>query len=76
MAGRRPGPPQLHVEAPLRIDAGTSVGPHTVIEGITSIGKRNRIFQFASIGAAPQDKKYRGEPTRADVSIAMSFAGS
>ena len=51
----------------VRIDAGTSVGPHTVIEGITSIGKRNRIFQFASIGAAPQDKKYRGEPTRLEI---------
>ena len=51
----------------VRIGEGTTVGPHTVIEGLTSIGKRNRIFQFASIGAAPQDKKYRGESTRLEV---------
>lgn len=41
----------------------TSVGAHVVIEGPTRIGVDNQIFQFASIGAAPQDKKYRGEPT-------------
>lgn len=46
------------------IGSGTTVGPHAVIEGRTEIGKNNRIFQFASIGAAPQDLKYRGEPTR------------
>jgi len=51
----------------VRIGEGTTVGPHTVIEGHTSIGRRNRIFQFASIGAAPQDKKYRGEPTRLEI---------
>lgn len=47
----------------VRIDEGTSVGPHCVIEGRTTIGRDNRIFQFASLGAAPQDKKYAGEPT-------------
>jgi UDP-N-acetylglucosamine acyltransferase len=46
------------------IGAGTIVGPHVVINGPTSIGAGNRIFQFASIGDAPQDKKYAGEPTR------------
>jgi UDP-N-acetylglucosamine acyltransferase len=45
------------------IDEGTSVGPHCVIEGHTRIGRDNKIFQFASLGAAPQDKKYAGEPT-------------
>lgn len=45
------------------IGAGTSVGAHCVIEGHTTIGRDNRIFQFASLGAAPQDKKYAGEPT-------------
>jgi UDP-N-acetylglucosamine acyltransferase len=48
----------------VEISAGTVIGPHVVIEGATQIGRDNRIFQFASIGAAPQDKKYRGEPTR------------
>lgn len=51
----------------VRIGAGTTVGPHCVIEGHTTLGRDNRIFQFASIGAAPQDKKYRGEPTRLDI---------
>lgn len=48
----------------VRIGEGTTVGAHAVIEGDTEIGKQNRIFQFASIGAAPQDLKYRGQPTR------------
>lgn len=39
------------------------VGPHVVIEGITRIGNGNRVFQFASVGAQPQDLKYRGEPS-------------
>ena len=47
----------------VRIAAGTTIGPHCVIEGRTTIGRGNRIFQFCSIGAAPQDKKYAGEPT-------------
>lgn len=46
----------------VRIGAGTTVGPHCVIEGHTTIGVGNRIFQFASLGAIPQDKKYAGEP--------------
>ncbi len=46
----------------VKIDAGTTVGPHVVIEGNTTIGKNNRIFQFSSLGAIPQDKKYAGEP--------------
>ena len=44
------------------VDAGTTIGPHCVIEGHTRIGRDNRIFQFNSIGAIPQDKKYAGEP--------------
>jgi len=45
----------------VKIGAGTTVGPHTVIEGHTEIGSDNQIFQFASIGAAPQDLKFSGE---------------
>ena len=48
----------------VRIGEGSSIGAHCVVEGHTTIGRDNRIFQFASIGAAPQDKKYAGEPTR------------
>lgn len=47
----------------VRIGAGTTIGPHCVVEGRTTIGADNHIFQFASIGAAPQDMKYAGEPT-------------
>ena len=46
----------------VKIGAGTTVGPHCVIEGRTTIGRDNRIFQFNSLGAIPQDKKYAGEP--------------
>jgi UDP-N-acetylglucosamine acyltransferase len=46
----------------VRIGSGTTVGPHCVIEGRTTIGRDNRIFQFSSLGAIPQDKKYAGEP--------------
>jgi len=46
------------------IAAGTTIAAHCVVEGHTSIGRDNRIFQFNSIGAVPQDKKYAGEPTQ------------
>lgn len=49
------------------IGAGTKIGPHVVIEGHTTIGRENTLFQFSSIGAAPQDKKYAGEPTRLEI---------
>ena len=49
------------------VGAGTWIGPHVVINGPTRIGADNKIFQFASIGDAPQDKKYRGEPTRLEI---------
>jgi len=47
----------------VEIDAGSWIGPHVVIKGPTRIGRDNRIFQFASVGDDPQDKKYRGERT-------------
>lgn len=53
--------PEVH------IDAGTRIGAHVVIEGPTFIGKNNNIYQYASLGAAPQDKKYGGEPTRLEI---------
>jgi len=51
------------IGADVIIGAGTWIGPHAVINGPTRIGAGNRIFQFASLGDAPQDKKYKGEPT-------------
>lgn len=47
----------------VKIGAGTRVGPHAVIEGRTTLGMRNHVFQFSSVGAAPQDLKYAGEDT-------------
>jgi len=52
------------IDAKVRIDAGTRIGPHAVITGRTTIGKNNHIFQFTSIGEQPQDKKYAGEDTQ------------
>ncbi|MEE4249957.1 MAG: acyl-ACP--UDP-N-acetylglucosamine O-acyltransferase [Alcanivoracaceae bacterium] len=51
----------------VEIGAGTVIGSHVVIQGPTRIGRNNRIFQFASVGAECQDKKYRGEPTRLEI---------
>lgn len=46
------------------IGAGSVIGSHAVITGHTTLGERNQVFSFASVGQAPQDKKYAGEPTR------------
>ncbi|MGE5621582.1 MAG: acyl-ACP--UDP-N-acetylglucosamine O-acyltransferase [Bacillota bacterium] len=51
----------------VKIGARTRVGPHVVIEGHTTIGCDNTFYQFSSIGAAPQDKKYKGEPTLLEI---------
>lgn len=47
----------------VEIGEGTIIGPHVVINGPTKIGKNNKIYQFASVGEDPQDKKYQGERT-------------
>jgi UDP-N-acetylglucosamine acyltransferase len=51
----------------VQVGANTRIGPHAVVQGPTRIGADNQIFQFASVGSAPQDKKYRGEPTRLEI---------
>lgn len=56
--------PYSIIGADVEIGDECRIGPHVVIEGNTRIGRENRIFQFCSIGAAPQDKKYDDEPTR------------
>jgi UDP-N-acetylglucosamine acyltransferase len=48
----------------VKIGSGTKIGPHAVIDGWTEIGRNNVIFQMASVGAIPQDLKYKGEETR------------
>ncbi|HVT62154.1 MAG TPA: acyl-ACP--UDP-N-acetylglucosamine O-acyltransferase [Legionellaceae bacterium] len=69
--------PGTIIGADVEIDAGTWIGPHVVIQGPTRIGKHNKIFQFASVGNAPQDKTYQDEPTRleiGDYNIIREFA--
>jgi UDP-N-acetylglucosamine acyltransferase len=55
--------PYAIIAAGVQIGRGTRIEPHVVIKGKTTIGVDNHIFQFASIGDEPQDKKYKGEPT-------------
>ena len=59
--------PYTVIEEGVKIGKGTWIGPHAVIKGPTTIGEGNKIFQFASIGDAPQDLKYKGEPTRLEI---------
>src|SRR5256885_5610394 len=51
------------------VDLGpqTTVASHVVITGRTRLGRRNHVFQFASVGEIPQDRKYGGEPTRTSI---------
>lgn len=51
----------------VEIGSGCRIGSHVVVNGPTRIGRKNRIYQFASIGDDPQDKKYAGEPTRLEI---------
>ncbi|MBN2646511.1 MAG: acyl-ACP--UDP-N-acetylglucosamine O-acyltransferase [Thiotrichales bacterium] len=55
--------PYCVLEGDIRIDSGCRLESHVVVSGPTDIGKNNHFYPFGSIGAAPQDKKYAGEPT-------------
>jgi UDP-N-acetylglucosamine acyltransferase len=55
------------IGADVVVGARTVVAAHVVITGHSSIGEDNRIFQFSSIGEAPQDLKHKGEPTRLEI---------
>jgi UDP-N-acetylglucosamine acyltransferase len=59
--------PYAVIGADVEIGPECIIGPHVVISGHTRIGKNNRIYQFSSLGAPPQDKKYKGEPTRLEI---------
>lgn len=59
--------PYSIIGADVEIGDDTWIGPHVVINGPTRIGRENRIYQFASLGDAPQDKKYAGEKTRLEI---------
>lgn len=55
--------PYSIVSSDVVIGAGTTIGPHTTIDKYVTIGENCQIFQYASIGAAPQDLKFHGEKT-------------
>lgn len=57
----------------VEIGEGTWVGSHVVIQGPTKIGRDNKFYQFSSIGEAPQDLKFKGEPTRLEIGDRNSF---
>lgn len=59
--------PYSVIGADVEIGDDTWIGPHVVIEGPTRIGRDNKIWQFASIGAAPQDKKFHGERSMLEI---------
>lgn len=59
--------PYSIIGANVKIDAGTRVAGHVIINGPTIIGKHNQIFQYCSLGEAPQDKKYKNEPTLLEI---------
>ena len=59
--------PYAVVGAGVRVGENTRIGPHVVLEGPTTIGRDNVIHAHAVIGGAPQDMKYRGEPTRLEI---------
>jgi UDP-N-acetylglucosamine acyltransferase len=59
--------PYSIIGANVKIDAGTRIAGHVIINGPTIIGKNNHIFQYSSLGEAPQDKKYKGEPTLLEI---------
>ncbi|MEG3134909.1 acyl-ACP--UDP-N-acetylglucosamine O-acyltransferase [Rouxiella sp. T17] len=59
--------PFCYIGSQVEIGEGTELKSHVVVNGVTKIGRDNRIFQFVSIGEINQDLKYAGEPTRVEV---------
>jgi UDP-N-acetylglucosamine acyltransferase len=59
--------PYSIIGAGVEVGAGSWIGAHVVLDGRLRIGRNNRIFPFASLGAAPQDKKYAGEDTSVEI---------
>jgi UDP-N-acetylglucosamine acyltransferase len=59
--------PYCVIGAGVSVGADTWIGPHVVLDGRVRIGRGNRIYQFCSIGAPPQDKKYAGEDTAVEI---------
>jgi UDP-N-acetylglucosamine acyltransferase len=65
--------PYCVVGPDVSLGRGTVLDAHVVVEGPTRVGDRNRFYPFSSVGLAPQDLKYRGEPSRLEVGDANTF---
>ncbi|MBU2759188.1 acyl-ACP--UDP-N-acetylglucosamine O-acyltransferase [Acidithiobacillus sulfurivorans] len=59
--------PYAVIGANVELGDHCQIGAHAVLEGPTRIGSQNHIFQFASVGTAPQDLGYKGEPTSLEI---------
>ncbi|MGZ5164483.1 MAG: acyl-ACP--UDP-N-acetylglucosamine O-acyltransferase [Burkholderiales bacterium] len=59
--------PYCVVGPDVELSEGCELISHVAIQGPTSLGQKNRVFPFASLGMAPQDLKYAGEPTRLEI---------
>jgi UDP-N-acetylglucosamine acyltransferase len=68
--------PYCVIGADVEVGRGCEIGPHAVLDGPMRMGDENRVFQFASIGAPPQDTKYRGERTRLEIGSRNTFRES
>ena len=55
--------PYSVIGAGVRIGKGTKIHSHAAIQGRTTLGESNVVFPFATVGSAPQDLKYKGEPS-------------
>jgi UDP-N-acetylglucosamine acyltransferase len=65
--------PYTIIGAQVEVGEGSWIGAHVVLDGRMRIGRRNKIFHFASLGAAPQDKKYAGEDTSVEIGDGNTF---
>ncbi len=65
--------PYCIVGPEVTLGRGTVLDAHVVIDGRTRVGERNRFYPFSSVGLAPQDLKYRGEPSRLEIGDANTF---
>ncbi len=65
--------PYSIIGAKVEVGEGSWIGAHVVLDGPMRIGRRNKIFHFASLGAAPQDKKYAGEDTSVEIGDGNTF---
>jgi UDP-N-acetylglucosamine acyltransferase len=65
--------PYSIIGAQVEVGEGSWIGAHVVLDGRMRIGRRNKVFHFASLGAAPQDKKYAGEDTSVEIGDGNTF---